>query len=136
MKIRYDLVDGQHYQSCSASVPITQMLKQDTSAERPDVFIWDRPHGLGLEGDQHLTRVMLVEFKKPSRNDYDERYSPQNQIARYLKALSNGHVESFKRHRVRIAPDCVFYCYVVADIMGYLDIYTSYWKTAADGRGR
>jgi hypothetical protein len=30
----------------------------------------------------------------------------------------------------------VFYCYVVADITGSLDTYTSYWKTTADGRGR
>lgn len=120
----------------ASDVPITQILKQGTSAERPDVFIWDRLHGLGLEGDEPLTRVMLVEFKKPGRTDYDERYSPQNQIARYLEALSNGQVESFRRDRVRIAPDCVFYCYVVADIVGSLDTYTSYWKTTADGRGR
>lgn len=136
MKIRYYLVDGQHYQSCSASVPITQILKQGTSAERPDMFIWDRLYRLGLEGDEPLTRVMLVEFKKPGRTDYDEQYSPQSQIARCLEALSNGQAESFRRNRVRIAPDCVFYCYVVADIVGSLDTYTSYWKTTADGRGR
>ncbi|MDR6852684.1 hypothetical protein J2Y54_002204 [Sphingomonas sp. BE123] len=37
---------------------------------------------------------------------------------------------------MRVAPDCVFYCYVVADIVGALDIHTSTWKTTADGRGR
>jgi|SRR5580704_6597001 hypothetical protein len=79
---------------------------------------------------------MLVEFKKPGRRDYDDRYTPQNQIARYLSALSAGSVESYKNERVRVAEDCVFYCYVIADIVGMLDVYTSTWRTTADGRGR
>lgn len=48
----------------------------------------------------------------------------------------NGEIEGLNRQRVRLAPDCVFYCYVVADIVGNLDVHTSAWKTTADGRGR
>jgi hypothetical protein len=120
----------------ASDVPISQLVADSASGERPDVLIWDRLHGLGFDGDGPLKRVLLVEFKKPGRNAYDDRYSPQNQIARYLAALSNGEVESLRRERVRIAQDCVFYCYVVADIVGALDTYTRMWRTTADGRGR
>ena len=58
------------------------------------------------------------------------------QVSRYLNELVGGNVESYKRERIRIADDCVFYCYVVADIVGMLDIQTSSWRTTSNGRGR
>lgn len=120
----------------ASDVAVSQLIADATSTERPDVVIWDRLHGLGMDGDEPLKRVMLVEFKKPGRRDYDERYSPLNQVSRYLTQLANGEVEGLNRQRVRLAADCVFYCYVVADIVGALDVHTSAWKTTADGRGR
>jgi hypothetical protein len=80
--------------------------------------------------------VMLVEFKHPGRKDYDERYSPMNQISEYITKLKAGQIEDFNNSRIRIAEDCVFYCYIVADIVGKLDIHTSTWLTTANGRGR
>lgn len=120
----------------ASDVPISQIIAEGGSAERPDLLIWDRLHGLGMDGEDPLKRVMLVEFKKPGRTEYDDRYTPQNQIARYLAALYNGDIESYRNQSVRVAPDCVFHCYVVADIVGSLDTYTALWKTTADGRGR
>jgi hypothetical protein len=38
--------------------------------------------------------------------------------------------------RWRIAEDCIFYCYVIADIVGKLDIHTGAWRTTSSGRGR
>ena len=119
----------------ASDLPVSQLVTGATSTERPDVLIWDRLHGLGMDGDEPLKRVLLIEFKKPGRRDYDERYSPMNQVSRYLTQLVNGEVEGLNRQRVRLASDCVFYCYVVADIVGALDIHTSAWKTTADGRG-
>ncbi len=120
----------------ASDVPVSQLVADVTSTERPDVLVWDRLHGLGMDGDEPLKRVMLIEFKKPGRRDYDERYSPMNQVSRYLTQLVNGEIEGLNRQRVRLAADCVFYCYVVADIVGNLDVHTSAWKTTADGRGR
>lgn len=120
----------------ASDVPISNLVSEARSTERPDVVIWDKIHGLGVEGEDPLKRVLLIEFKKPGREDYSERYSPLNQISRYLNQLENGEIEGLNRQRVRVAPDCVFYCYVIADIVGPLDIHTSTWKTTADGRGR
>jgi phytoene/squalene synthetase len=79
---------------------------------------------------------MLVEFKHPGRRDYEERYSPMNQISEYIARLKNGQIQDFNNARVRVAEDCIFYCYVVADIVGKLETHTSGWRTTADGRGR
>lgn len=36
----------------------------------------------------------------------------------------------------RVADDCIFYCYVVADIVGWLEIYMNGWRTTSNSRGR
>lgn len=120
----------------ASDVPFTQIIKDQESTKRPDLLIFDRLHGLGAEGEDPLTRVMLVEFKQPGRRDYEERYSPLNQISEYISRLKNGEIEDFRQGRVRIADDCVFYCYVVADIVGKLETHTSAWRTTSNGRGR
>lgn len=50
--------------------------------------------------------------------------------------LSNGEVESYNGRRIRLASDCIFYCYVIADIVGELKKQVSAWRRTADGRGR
>lgn len=120
----------------ASDVPFSKILADESNRSRPDVFIFDRLHGLGAEGDDPLKRVMLVEFKQPGRKDYEERYSPLNQISEYITRLKDGEIEDFQQGRVRIADDCIFYCYVIADIVGRLDVHTSAWRTTANGRGR
>ena len=121
----------------ASDVPFSQMMRNDgASDDRADLLIWDHLHGLGFEDGELLKRVILIEFKRPGRTSYDERYSPMNQVSRYLDRLKKGEIEGIDRLPVRVADDCIFYCYVVADIRGDLDIHTSTWKTTADGRGR
>lgn len=120
----------------ASDVPFTKILQEEDSTKRPDLLIYDRLYGLGAEGEDPLTKVMLVEFKHPGRRDYEERYSPMNQISEYITKLKAGQIEDFNNSRVRIAEDCVFYCYVVADIVGKLEIHTNGWRTTANGRGR
>jgi hypothetical protein len=120
----------------ASDVPVSQLIVNSSSGERPDLLLFDHLHGLGLDEDEPLTRAMLVEFKKPGRRDYDERYSPMNQISRYLNDLAGGNIERFNNDRIRVASDCIFYCYIIADIVGNLDIHTSTWRTTANGRGR
>ena len=121
----------------ASDVPFSQMMRSDgLSDDRADLVVWDHLHGLGFEDGEPLKRVILIEFKRPGRTSYDERYSPMNQVSRYLDRLKKGEIEGIDRLPVRVADDCIFYCYVVADIRGDLDIHTSTWKTTADGRGR
>lgn len=120
----------------ASDVPFTQLLEGEKSTKRADLLIYDRLYGMGAEGEEPLTKVMLVEFKHPGRKDYDERYSPMNQISEYITKLKAGQIEDFNNSSVRVADDCVFYCYVVADIVGKLEIHTNGWRTTANGRGR
>jgi hypothetical protein len=120
----------------ASDVPFTQIVDSQRSTQRPDLLVYDQIHGLGAEGEDPLKRIMLVEFKQPGRRNYDERYTPHNQILEYINKLKGGEIIDYRGGRVRVAEDCVYYCYVVADIVGKLDVHTSSWRTTANGRGR
>jgi len=123
------------------------ILAEGGSADRPDLFIWNLAYGLGVtdpvknadvvDVSVPLRQVMVVEFKKPGRRDYkDATDQIEQQITRYLAQLKGGEVETFDRARVRVAEDCVFHCYVVADIVGDLEQQLSNWETTSNGQGR
>jgi hypothetical protein len=130
----------------SSDKRLDDVLVEAGSADRPDLFLWDLAHGLGSTDPDHpdavdmsepLRTVMVVEFKKPGRKTYNgAKDQIEQQITRYLSQLKGGEIESFGRTRVRIAHDCVFHCYVVADIEGDLVLQLSGWDTTSNGKGR
>lgn len=130
----------------SSDKRLDDVLVEGGTADRPDLFLWDLAYGLGSTDPDHsdavdvsepLRSVMVVEFKKPGRRTYGgAKDQVEQQITRYLSQLKGEEIESFGRTRVRIAKDCVFHCYVVADILGDLVLQLSGWDTTANGQGR
>ncbi|WP_299195105.1 ATP-binding protein [uncultured Litoreibacter sp.] len=133
--------------SFSSDQRLNQTIKQSDSAGRPDLFVWNLAHGLGvvdpkdagdeLDISEPLKKVMIVEFKRPGRTQYQKVEDQiEHQITKYLRQLKGGDVESFSQQKVRIAKDCLFHCYVIADITGDLEDQLGGWPTTANGEGR
>jgi hypothetical protein len=131
----------------SSDKRLDAILAEGGSADRPDILVWDLAYGLGVTDPENgvhavdvsepLRKMMIVEFKKPGRRDYRAPEDQlEQQITKYLFQLKSGEIETFDRTRVRIAQDCVFYCYIVADIVGDLVLQLSNWETTANGQGR
>lgn len=104
------------------------------SDERPDVLIFDHVHGLRQTDDP--SRVLLVEFKRPGRTSYAADENPQHQVERYVRRLLEGGKLDVKGRPIKLKEDTVFYCFIVADIVGKMDDWTYSWDRTADGRGR
>lgn len=51
---------------------------ESTSAKRPDIFIFDRKIAFA-EGEQPITSIIVVEFKRPQRDDYKADDNPLTQ---------------------------------------------------------
>ncbi len=130
----------------SSDKRLDDILVDAGSADRPDLFLWDLAYGLGstdpdqpdaVDVSEPLRTVMVVEFKKPGRKVYSgAKDQVEQQITRYLAQMQGEEIESFGKTRIRIAKDCVFYCYVVADIVGDLVLQLSSWDTTSNGQGR
>ncbi|WP_412057122.1 ATP-binding protein [Bartonella sp. DGB2] len=104
--------------------------------KRPDLFLYDHVYGLSEEDDNPLKRVMLVEFKRPGFASYKDDKMPMDQVTDYIAALQDKKIKKFDGSDIRLADDCVFYCYIIADILGKLEERARYMSTTANGRGR
>lgn len=130
----------------SSDKRLDAILAQGGSGDRPDLLMWDLAYGLGVtdsadsdtvDVSEPLRTVMIVEFKKPGRTAYSRAEDQiEQQITKYLAQLKGGEIETFDRARVRVADDCIFYCYVIADIVGDLEQQLSSWETTSNGQGR
>lgn len=130
----------------SSDKRLDAILADGGSSDRPDLLVWNLAYGLGVTAVENpevvdvsepLRSMMVVEFKKPGRTIYAKvEDNIEQQITKYLAQLKGGEIETFERAKVRVADDCIFHCYVVADIRGDLEHQLSGWATTANGQGR
>lgn len=118
----------------SSDVEFSELSTTIESDERPDVLIFDYVHGLRQTDEP--SKVLLVEFKRPGRKAYADDENPQIQVERYIKRLLSGGQVDVKGRPIKLGSDTVFYCFIIADIVGKLDDWTFSWQRTADGRGR
>ena len=118
----------------SSDVPFDDLAEAFESKERPDVLIFDYVHG--LRQTENPGKVLLVEFKRPGRDEYKDDENPLHQVERYVRKLKTGSMTDVKGRPIKLGEDTVFYCFVVADIVGKMDDWTFSWQRTADGRGR
>ena len=118
----------------SSDVEFSKLSSAFKSEERPDVLIFDYVHG--LRQTEHPSKVLLVEFKRPGRMVYRDDENPQAQIERYIRQLLAGSLSDVRGRPIKTDQNTIFYCFIVADIVGKLDEWTFSWQRTADGRGR
>ncbi|WP_454597142.1 hypothetical protein [Qipengyuania sp. SM2507] len=130
----------------SSDKRIDTILADNGSALRPDLIVWDLAYGLASVGDElevdadvskPINEMLVVELKKPMRKSYSKfEDNIEQQVLKYIRELKGGSIEGFSRDRVRVKDDCVFHCFVVADIVGDLEQQVSGWTKTPDGQGR
>lgn len=118
----------------SSDVEFSSLSTAVDSDDRPDVLIFDYVHG--LRQVEEPSKVLLVEFKRPGRTSYADDENPQLQVERYVRRLQTGTLRDVKGRPIKLDDRTVFYCFIVADIVGRLDEWTYSWQRTADGRGR
>ncbi|WP_144039918.1 hypothetical protein [Novosphingobium sp. TH158] len=124
---------------------IDGILSDNDSQLRPDIIVWDIAYGLAYYDDEEgevdvskpVNEMMIIELKKPMRSNY-KKYEDniEQQIIKYINELKGGAIEGFARDRVRIKEDCIFHCFVVADLVGDLKVQLGGWAKTPDGEGR
>lgn len=122
------------------------LLAENDSALRPDLIVWNLAYGLANVSDDEdidanlakpINEMLIVELKRPMRRSYQKvEDNVEQQILKYIRQLKGGNIEGFSRDRVRVKDDCIFHCFVVADIVGDLEHQVSGWTKTPDGEGR
>lgn len=86
------------------------------SALRPDLLIFDRNFAM-TDGDQPLTSLTVIEFKRPMRKDYSDEDNPLQQVIDTVTEIRAGKGIDANGRPISIAgPDIPTNCFVVCDI--------------------
>lgn len=90
------------------------------SGSRPDILIFN--HRLAFSEDSHpLTSIVVIEFKKPDRANYDE--DPVSQAYRMIREVHTGRLKDRAGRPIRAASQTIpAYCYIVCDLTPPLEI--------------
>lgn len=110
----------------------------NTSLDRPDIaFFYDTC--FAWREQEAANTVVLVEFKRPSRDNYDGDDNPLRQVISYIKKFksSTSLKDSKGRHLSPHLQNAAFHCYIVADLTDSLmeELGGYRFEKTPDGRG-
>jgi hypothetical protein len=97
--------------------PLSSITEMDTESERrPDLFIFDR-RVVFSDDEAPLKNIVLVEFKKPQRNDYTLDDNPVVQCLEMISDIRESKFLMENGRPIRLAgKDIPAFCYIICDI--------------------
>ena len=102
-----------------------------TSGKEPDIFafFYDTPIGVAESDNLPSGGVIIIEFKRPGRDDYDK--DPADQIIQRFREISYGNVNDIEGRQINPA-NLRYTGYLIADLKPSLhkQVYGRYHRTA------
>jgi hypothetical protein len=103
-----------HY--LASDIPLSSIeVLENHSDDRPDIAIFNLRAAFVNSMTQYQS-VVLVEFKKPGRNDYDEETNPFTQIYKYVRKIREGRAKDRRGNYIHISENTPFYAHVVCEL--------------------
>nr|WP_294945697.1 hypothetical protein [uncultured Mucilaginibacter sp.] len=85
------------------------------SADRPDIIVFNKPFAF-TNDEKPYSSVVLIEFKRPMRDDYSENENPINQINRYAGEIAENEAKDKDNRTLDIKTNTPIYAYIVCDL--------------------
>ncbi|MEQ8637958.1 ATP-binding protein [Gimesia maris] len=120
--------------------PLNQMknVLEVDSLERPDLAIFGHPFAFA-DSSPAYGSVVLVEFKRPLRDDYNEKKdkNPIQQVYNYVELIKSGKAKDRNGRPIKVLQGTPFYGYIVCDMMSKLEEQAKYAQLTKtpDGMG-
>lgn len=103
-----------YYTFFASDKPLSSISSDTDSGQRPDVILFNK--NLFYWRDSTRSPAVIVEFKKPSREDYSEQENPVSQLYEYITGLRQNRIHAPNGELITNIDDTTpFICYIVAD---------------------
>ena len=102
----------------SSDRPLTSLDELSSeSLKRPDLFLFDRKLAF-VEGEQPINSIMVVEFKRPKRDDYESfEDDPLTQVFNMIKEIRGGRFKDAKGNYISVSNNTIpASAYVICDL--------------------
>jgi hypothetical protein len=105
-----------YHKYLASDKPFNQMSEVlVNSSERPDLIIFNQPFAF-VEGDLPYASIVIVEFKRPMRKNYQDNDNPIAQVYGYIKKIQAGEVNDKNGRVIPVPERTPFYAYIICDI--------------------
>lgn len=126
-----------YYDFWASDQQIRKYAKSSECNDRPDLILFQGSNLLQREGTDQP--IVIVEFKRPARTEYNDEENPIKQIYDYIRELREHKVtDNDGKLITQIGADTPFFCYLICDITPRLKSILEDYKinqTLPGGRG-
>lgn len=106
------------YKFAASDKRIKSFLKDSKSEDRPDIALFNGCISFSSKDGP----VVIIEFKRPERNDYTDDKNPIQQIFDYIKEFRGKQVRTPEGELIaEIDNNTAFFCYIICDITEKLE---------------
>jgi hypothetical protein len=85
------------------------------SKDRADIIIFNGPAAF-VNQEPPFNSIVIIEFKRPARDDYTDDDNPINQVYRYVELIRSGNAKDHGGRPITIKPEIPFYAYIICDV--------------------
>ncbi len=82
---------------------------------RPDIIIFNKPFAFS-NNDKPYSSIVIIEFKRPMRDDYSDVENPINQVNNYVREIQNNLTTDKNGKQFDLRSGTPIYAYVVCDL--------------------
>jgi len=86
------------------------------SEKRVDLLIFNNPFAFAELTAPAYGSIVIVEFKRPERDDYTDEENPITQVYGYVRDIKAGKVKDRQGKTITLPPSLPFYAYIVCDL--------------------
>lgn len=90
-------------------------VTNSVSKERPDIIIFNKPFAFSND-DKPYESIVLIEFKRPMRDDYSDTENPISQVNKYAREIIDGEAKDKYEREFDFRPNTPLYAYIVCDL--------------------
>lgn len=111
-------------------------LTNSDSKDRPDILIFNRPFAF-VNDEKPYKSIVLIEFKRPMRDDYTDDENPISQVNRYARDIIEGESTDKNNREFDLRPNTPIYSYIICDLTKKLKSFAkdAGYKILPDGGG-
>lgn len=88
---------------------------ESNSTDRPDIIIFNKPFAFS-SNDKPYESIVLIEFKRPMRDDYSDTENPISQINRYAREIISGEAKDKHDREFDFRQNTPIYAYIICDL--------------------
>ncbi len=85
------------------------------SKDRPDIIIFNKPFVFANDSKPYES-IVLIEFKRPMRDDYTDQENPITQINKYAREIIDGEAKDKDDREFDVRQNTPIYSYIVCDL--------------------